>query len=55
MLGVSMGVPTDLRPIRFGCAVSKMPPRAKKDCAKISSWTGPLKTDCQLNVITESI
>ena len=44
-----------LQRVRFGCAASKMPPRAKKDCAKISSWTGPPKTDCRLSVITECV
>jgi hypothetical protein len=27
--------------LQFGCAASKMPTDAEKDCAKISSWTAP--------------
>ena len=34
-----LGIPSGLRRVRFGCAASETPPRAKQDCAKISSWT----------------
>jgi hypothetical protein len=35
----TLGIPTGPRWVKYGCAASKIPRRAKRDRARISSWT----------------